>query len=140
MRLGATIDDLTELELAYAPPYSLVRDPVNMLGFIAQNVMEGLGDEIEIDYILERDKDTTMLIDICSPEEYAAGTINGAINIPLDELRDRLDELDKSKEIIQVCQSGSRSYTAQRILSQNGFNAKYLKGGLETYRNSTNNK
>ncbi|WP_027623704.1 CoA-disulfide reductase [Clostridium lundense] len=133
MRLNGTIYDLEELELAYAPPYSSAKDPVNMAGFIAENVLTDRVEMILPKDIDERDKENTILLDVRSALENAGGNINGSINIPLELLRDRLNELDKNKEILIYCQIGLRGYIAYRILKANGFKAKNLTGGYKTY-------
>lgn len=132
MRLGATADQLCELELSYAPPFSTAKDPVNMLGYIAQNILKGNANLVDYHYAQNRDVDKTILLDVRFPEEFERGHLPGAINIPVDELRDNLDQLDKSKEIIEYCQVGIRSHAAERILSNNGFQTKNVSGGWKT--------
>ncbi|WP_019378717.1 CoA-disulfide reductase [Virgibacillus halodenitrificans] len=130
---GLTVKDLPDLELAYAPPYSSAKDPVNMAGYVASNIMEGEVDTIqwhEIDRILA---DGGTLIDVRRPEEWENGHITGATSIPLDELRDRLDDLPKEETIYVNCQVGLRGYIAARILAENGFKVKNLDGGWKTY-------
>lgn len=130
---GLTIKDLPDLELAYAPPYSSAKDPINMAGYVASNIMEGEVDTIqwhEIDRILA---DGGTLIDVRKPEEWENGHITGATSIPLDELRDRLDDLPKEETIYVNCQVGLRGYIAARILAENGFKVKNLDGGWKTY-------
>ena len=133
MRLKGTVYDLTELELAYAPPYSSAKDPVNMAGYTAVNILEGLTDVFVPEELQTRDPKTTLLVDVRSPAEHAAGHISGSINIPVDELRDRLAELDPSREIWVYCQVGLRGYTASRILMQRGYRVRNLTGGYKTY-------
>lgn len=133
MRLGGTIYDLAELELAYAPPYSSAKDPVNMAGFVAENVLAGRHEVILPEDIDNRDKEKTQLVDVRTELEYSNGSIEGAINIPVDNLRDRINELDKNKEILVHCQVGLRGYIAARILMANGFKVKNLIGGYKTY-------
>lgn len=133
MRLGAKAPQLAELELAYAPPFSSAKDPVNMLGYVAENVLDGLSRLVDWDYALQRDREKTILLDVRTPREYQLGHAEGAVNIPVDELRGRLDELDKSKEIIEYCQVGVRAHVAYRILAQNGFDAANVTGGWKTY-------
>ncbi|MEC2160864.1 CoA-disulfide reductase [Virgibacillus halodenitrificans] len=130
---GLTVKDLPDLELAYAPPYSSAKDPVNMAGYVASNIMEGEVDTIqwhEIDRILA---DGGTLIDVRRPEEWENGHITGATSIPLDELRDRLEDLPKEETIYVNCQVGLRGYIAARILAENGFKVKNLDGGWKTY-------
>lgn len=133
MRLNGTIYDLEELELAYAPPYSSAKDPVNMAGFIAENVITDRVEMILPIDIDERDKNNTILLDVRSNLENAGGHIEGSANIPLELLRNRLNELDRNKEILVYCQIGLRGYIAYRILKANGFKAKNLTGGYKTY-------
>ncbi|WP_026485805.1 CoA-disulfide reductase [Caldanaerobius polysaccharolyticus] len=138
IRGGMTVYDLEELELAYAPPYSSAKDPVNMAGFVAANILRGDCDVIHWDALEKRDKDKTFLVDVRTPIEYSLGTIQGAVNIPVDDLRNRLDEIPKDKEIIIFCQVGLRGYIACRILKQHGFEyVKNLSGGYKTYEAAT---
>ncbi|GMK40491.1 CoA-disulfide reductase [Paenibacillus sp. CCS19] len=134
IRLGGSVSDLTELELAYAPPYSSAKDPVNMAGYMAENVLNGMTDVYHTEHLTQRDPASTMLIDVRTPLEFGNGTIPGALNIPVDELRDRLGELDASKTIWVFCQVGLRGYTASRILAQHGFRVRNLSGGYRTYK------
>lgn len=133
MRLGGTIYDLTELELAYAPPYSSAKDPVNMAGFIAENVLTGKDEIILPGDIDNRDKNKTQIIDVRTELECSNGCMEGAVNIPLVNIRTKMNELDKSKEILVYCQVGLRGYIAARILRANGFKVKNLIGGYKTY-------
>ncbi|MBR5559696.1 MAG: FAD-dependent oxidoreductase [Oscillospiraceae bacterium] len=133
MRLGGNVRDLPELELAYAPPFASAKDPVNMLGYIATNVLDGTSKLVDWEYALNRDPETTILLDVRTPQEYAAGHVEGAINIPVDDLRERLDELDPDKEIIEYCKVGLRAHIAYRILANNGFDARNVTGGWMTY-------
>lgn len=134
IRLKGTIHDLTELELAYAPPYSSAKDPVNMAGFVAQNDLSGISPLISLTDIQDRDPENTFLLDVRSPQEYDAGHIPDAVNIPLDELRERSNELDPSKKLLVYCQVGFRGYTAVRILRQQGFDVANLTGGYKHYQ------
>jgi NADPH-dependent 2,4-dienoyl-CoA reductase/sulfur reductase-like enzyme/peroxiredoxin family protein/rhodanese-related sulfurtransferase/TusA-related sulfurtransferase len=133
IRHGLTVYDLTELELAYAPPYGSAKDPVNMAGFVAQNALEGRSDLIYAEELAQTDPEKTILLDVRTPEEFEMGSIDNAVLIPLDELRDRVDELDKNKDVVVFCQVGLRGHVALRILVQNGFNAKNLAGGYKTW-------
>ena len=135
IRLHAKATDLCELELAYAPPYSSAKDPVNMLGYVAENILEGLTDLTDFDAAEARDVERSILLDVRTPREYANGHVPGAVNIPVDELRDRLSELDPEKEIYEYCQVGVRAHTAQRILKQHGFRVKNVSGGWKTFAN-----
>jgi len=132
MRLNGTIYDLTELELNYAPPFSSAKDPVNMAGFTAENVLTGKSDVITPVELLEYDISNSTLVDVRSEIEFDNGHMEGAINIPVDNLRERISELDKNKEIIVYCQVGLRGYVAERILKQKDFNVKNLTGGYKT--------
>jgi len=134
IRLKGKVSDLTELELAYAPPYSSAKDPVNMAGYIAENVITGKNDVITYEDIVNRDRDKTVLLDVRTKIEYDNGYIDNAVNIDVNELRNRLNELDKNKEYLVYCKVGLRGYIAARILLQNGFKAKNLTGGYETYK------
>jgi NADPH-dependent 2,4-dienoyl-CoA reductase/sulfur reductase-like enzyme/rhodanese-related sulfurtransferase/TusA-related sulfurtransferase len=132
MRLGGTVSDLTELELAYAPPFSSAKDPVNMAGFVAENVITGKMDVITPEEFLNYNKSSTLLLDVRSEIEFNNGHLEGALNIPVDNLRDRLKELPKDKEIIEYCQVGLRGYVASRILSEHGYMVKNITGGYKS--------
>ncbi len=108
IRLNGTVYDLTELELAYAPPYSSAKDPVNMIGFVAENQLEGLVDVVLCRELEELDRENTVILGVLSEEELQIGSIEGSINIPLEELKSRLDELDKEKLYITYCAVGLR--------------------------------
>ena len=139
MRGGLKVTDLEDLELCYAPPFSSAKDPVNMLGFMAGNIISGMVKQYhwhDVEY-LPRDGSVTLL-DVRKDEEVAKGRIEGTIHIPVDELRDRMGELDSSKPIFVNCQSGLRSYIACRMLAQNGFNCYNLAGGYRLYDSVTN--
>ena len=129
-----TAADLAELDLAYAPPYSSAKDPVNMAGFMIENILNGLVKQYHWDQVdqLPRDGSVTLL-DVRTPMEYANGHFDGTINIPVDVLRDHLDELDSSKPVYVNCQSGLRSYIACRILSGKGFDCYNFSGGYRYY-------
>ncbi|MCM3672158.1 CoA-disulfide reductase [Mesobacillus maritimus] len=130
---GLTVEDLTNLELSYAPPFSSAKDPVNMAGYVATNLLDGELAHVqwhEIDQIVS---EGGVLIDVREPVEREFGYIDGSINIPLNELRDRLEELPKDKTIHVSCQVGLRGYLATRILKNHGFNVKNVDGGWKTY-------
>lgn len=135
MRLNGSIFDLKTLELAYAPPYSSAKDPVNMSGFTAENTINGL---VEFtDWDIENKNKGAVLLDVREPAELMAFEIPNSVNIPLGTLRNRLSELDKDKEIITFCAIGVRSYNASRILMQNGFkNVKLYPGGSRFYQST----
>lgn len=129
-----TVDDLTEIEHAYAPPYSSAKDPVNMMGFIAQNILDGLVRSITFDHVKSAMDRGAYLLDVRSPAEFKAGSITGAVNIPVDALRYKLARLPKDRTILIFCLVGVRGYIASRILSANGFSDCFnLSGGIETY-------
>ncbi|WP_326716591.1 FAD-dependent oxidoreductase [Vagococcus jeotgali] len=131
---GLGVEDLPELELTYAPPFGSAKDVVNMVGYAALNLMEGIAKSIQLDELEEARESGVVLIDVRSKEEYDKGTIDGFINIPLNDLRERVSELPKDKEIILSCHSGQRSYIAQRMLSQMGYDAKNLDGSYLLYQ------
>ena len=141
IRAGIKAYELTELDLAYAPPYSSAKDPVNMVGYIVENIKNGIVKQwyYEEDETLPRDGSITLL-DTRTPIEYRMGHAKGFINIPVDELRERIDELDKSKPVYIICQSGLRSYIASRILMGNGFYAYNFAGGFRFYNAVHNDK
>lgn len=134
IRAGMKAYELTELDLAYAPPYSSAKDPVNMAGYIIENIKNGIVKQwyYEDDETLPRDGSVTLL-DTRTPVEYSMGHAEGFINIPVDEMRERIDELDKDKPVYIMCQSGLRSYIASRILIGNGFDAYNFTGGFRYY-------
>lgn len=130
------VDDLSKLELAYAPPYSSAKDPVNFAGFTARNILEGLADPVAYqEYEENRDKYT--LLDVREDIETIAGTIPNAVKIPLTELRSRLGELDKDKHYLAYCAVGIRGYIAERILKAYGYKVSYLMGSYHTYQDLT---
>ena len=136
-RLGA--DELKALDLAYAPPFSSAKDPVNMAGFVAENIKNGVVKQFYYEDISAlREGEDVILLDTRTPFEYIRGRADGFINIPLDDLRERVGELDKSKKIYVMCQSGLRSYLATRILMQNGFDAYNFAGGFRLYSSIKN--
>ena len=129
-----TVYDLEELELAYAPPYSSAKDPVNIAGFVAANILKGDVKNINWNEMIDIDPETDVLIDLRNADELEeAGKINSALHIPLPELRSRLGELDTGKRYIVFCAIGLRGYVGYRILSQKGLQAKNLSGGYKTF-------
>ncbi len=131
---GMSMDELADLDLAYAPPYSSAKDPVNMAGFMAENLRDGLVKQFhweELEQLCER-SDVTLL-DARTAEECRAGRIDGFVNIPLDSLRARMNELDRGKPVYVMCQSGLRSYITCRILTQEGFDCYNFSGGYRFY-------
>lgn len=134
VRHRLSMHDLTELELSYAPPFSSAKDPVNMAGYVATNVLDGDIITANWEEAMNADRNNTFFLDVREPFEYEAGHIPNAVNIPLNQLRGRLSELPKEKEMIVNCQIGLRSYIGVRILMQNGFSkVKNLSGGYKTY-------
>ncbi|ANS74887.1 CoA-disulfide reductase [Paenibacillus yonginensis] len=132
-----TVTDLSELELAYAPPYSSAKDPVNMAGYAAENILAGRTRVFLPGDLKQRSEENTILVDVRTEIEHQNGHIPGSIHLPVDELRSRLDELDPAKEIWVYCQVGLRGYTALRILTQRGFRVRNLSGGYKTYLMAT---
>ncbi len=139
LRAGMTIFDLQELELSYAPPYSSAKDPVNMLGYAAGNIWHKRIQVISWDQVASRITQGAFLIDARTPAEVEGGSYPGAYNIPVDELRDRLEEIPPDKEVLVYCQQGLRSYIANRILLQNDFTVFNISGGYNTYRHLEKN-
>jgi len=131
---GLTAPELRDLDLSYAPPYSSAKDPVNMAGFMADNIARGILKQwhVEDEPALPRDG-SVILLDTRTPGEYARGHAEGFINIPVDELRERIGELERGKTVYVMCQSGIRSYIACRILSGEGFDARNFSGGYRFY-------
>ena len=135
IRFGRTVYDLEELELAYAPPYSSAKDPVNMAGYVAANCLKGDMEIIHWDQVDQLDRDKVFILDVRPPEETSTGSIEGAVNIPLNDLRARIDEVPRDKEIVVYCKVGLRAYIAYRMLVQKGFrNVKNLSGGYQLYQ------
>lgn len=133
IKFGATVEDLQELELAYAPPFLSAKSPANMIGFVAQNELTNFVDNFRAEEIVNFDSNKHILLDIRDELELETGSIEKSINIPLDSLRMRLDELDKTKEIWVYCAVGLRGYIAARILMQYGFSVKNLIGGYKIH-------
>ena len=135
IRGGITAPELADLELAYAPPFGSAKDPVNMLGYIAENMMSGLLKTAQWNQTQELRNSGYQLIDVRTPSEYGNGSIPGAINIPVDEIRERVAEI-KKEPILVNCQVGQRGHTATMLLKELGFDATNLDGGYLTYSNS----
>lgn len=128
------ITDLPEFELSYAPPFGSAKDPVNMIGYAGENLLESLSENIQFDEVDDAVKNGDYLIDVRTPQELSRdGRLPNAVNIPLDSLRDNLNRIPKDKQIIVSCRSGQRSYIAERILKNDGFNVKNLDGAFLTY-------
>ncbi len=136
-----TVYDLEALELAYAPPFSSAKDPVNMAGFVAANMLKGDVKTVFWNELDELDRDEFVLIDLRTKKEIEElGDIEGSIHIPIDNLREKMEELDRKKTYILYCAVGMRGYVGYRILSQNGFKAENLSGGYELYKYINNDK
>lgn len=129
MKFGGSVRDLAEMELCYAPPFNSAKSPVNMLGFIACNVLDGLVRTVSAEDVGEED----FVLDVRTPQEFAAGHIADSVNIPLDELRERLGELPRDTKITVTCAVGLRGYIAARVLAGHGFDAVNLTGGFRMY-------
>ena len=127
--MGATVSDLTDLELCYAPPFNAAKDPVNMVGYMAENVLDGLSTPIRQNAWRHAVRDGALLLDVRTPGEFANGHLEGATNMPLDSLRAHLSSLDKTRPIVVYCQVGLRGYLAERILKQAGCTVSNLIGG-----------
>ena len=133
-----TIYDLMKVEQAYAPPFSSAKDPVALAGYVAEDIIIGKTNPIYWRELRDIEMENKFLLDVRTPDEFALGTLPGAVNIPLDELRDRLTELPKDRMIYTFCAVGLRGYLAYRILTQHGFEkVRNLSGGLKTYRAAT---
>lgn len=135
---NGTVFDLVEFEHCYAPPCSSAKDPVNLAGYVAENVINGNVKQLFWDDLINYNKDEIFLVDVRTKEEYDLGTINGAINIPVDKIRENIKLFPKDKKIVVFCGVGLRGYVAYRILVQNGYSNVYnLAGGYKTYEHVT---
>ena len=132
IKFKATIDDLAELELAYAPPFLSAKSPANMLGFIGQNIEDDLLEQVFMEDLKKYDEKKTIILDIREELELIGGKFDNSVNIPLSELRKRYTELPKDKEIWTYCAVGLRGYIATRFLSQKGYRVKNLAGGIKS--------
>ncbi len=130
MRGGLSVQDLAELDLAYAPPYNSAKDPVNFAGMVASNVLDGDSRIVHAD-ALPAD---ALLLDVREEAELALGVVPGSVNIPMSQFRKRLGELDPRREVVAICQVGLRGYIAERILRQHGYNVRNLSGGVVTWK------
>lgn len=134
IKQGGTVYDLIRLEHAYAPPFSSAKDPIAIAGYVASNIISGAMPAITWRELLATDRSGVMLLDVRTAEEFSFGSLPGAVNIPLDDLRERMQELPKDKEIIVFCAVGLRGYLAQRILRGHGYTAvRNLIGGYKTF-------
>ena len=132
---GMTVFDLEEMELAYAPQYGSAKDPINMAGFVAGGLLRGDHPQADVETVLATPADQRpFLVDVRTPQEFSAGSIPGAVNIPVDDLRTRLEEIPRDQKIAVYCQVGQRGYLATRILLQNGFSASNIGGGYKTFK------
>jgi rhodanese-related sulfurtransferase len=129
---NATVFDLEEAELCYAPQYGAAKDPINIAGMIAANTIRG---DVPLAHWKDIENTNALILDVRNPSEYASGHIVRAVNIPLNELRSRIHELSSEREIWTYCSVGQRSYYAARALRLNGFNARNLSGGIQTHKN-----
>jgi rhodanese-related sulfurtransferase len=134
IQAGMTVFDLEEMELAYSPQYGSAKDPINMAGFVAAGMLRRDHPQVDIETILATPADQRpLLLDVRTPKEFADGHIPGAINLPIDELRSRIDELPRNRPIAAYCEVGQRGYLATRILMQTAFNASNVGGGFKTF-------
>lgn len=133
IKAGLTVQDLPELELTYAPPFGAAKDPVNMVGYAAMNILEGQSENIQWHQLEAELASGKVLLDVRTDSELAAGRYPQALHIPLDDLRGRISELDPDLSYIVACQGGQRSYIAERILKQHGFQVKNLDGAFRLY-------
>lgn len=138
IKQGATVEQLTRLEHAYAPPFSSAKDPVAISGYVAGNILSGKMTPLYWREMQQADKSQVTLVDVRTPDEYALGTIPGAINIPLDNLRERLDDIPENQPVYLFCGVGLRGYLASNILKSKGYpDVRNLIGGLKTYNAAT---
>ncbi|KLI01321.1 CoA-disulfide reductase, partial [Sporolactobacillus inulinus CASD] len=128
-----TVNDLTELELAYAPPFNSAKAPINLIGYASENLLDGKVQNVQWNEVDQLVKQGALLIDVRTEQEYGNGAIQGAVNIPLDNLRERLSEISKDRDLIVSCRVGLRGYLAARILAQKGYSVKNLDGGYKLY-------
>lgn len=134
IQAGMTVFDLEEMELAYAPQFGSAKDPVNMAGFVAGGMLRGDHPQVDVESVLAPSVQRPFVLDVRTPQEFAAGHIPNAVNIPVDDLRSRLGELPRDQEIAAYCQVGQRGYLATRVLRQAGFSAFNVGGGYKTYQ------
>ena len=138
IKRGGTVRDLVRTEQAYAPPFSSAKDPVAIAGYVACNTLDGVMPVVTWRELAAADRAEVCLVDVRTPEEYSLGTIDGAVNIPLDDLRGRLGEIDRDSDVIVFCAVGLRGYLAQRILLGRGYRrVRNLAGGYKTYSLAT---
>lgn len=140
IRMNGTIDDLADLELPYSPPYSSAKDPVNIAGLAAKNVKEKISIIKHFEDLDTIDLDNSVLLDVRTTAEFEKGHIPGFINIPLDELRSRINTLDKTKTVYVMCLAGQRAYVAERLLRNKGFDVFSFSGGYRVYKHIKDEK
>lgn len=135
IQAGMTVFDLEEMELAYSPQYGSAKDPINMAGFVAGGLLRGEHPQVDVETVLAAvSGERSVVVDVRTPQEFAAGHVPEAVNIPVDVLRSRLGELTRDREIAVYCQVGQRGYLATRILRLAGFKAVNIGGGYKTYQ------
>jgi rhodanese-related sulfurtransferase len=135
IQAGMTVFDLEEMELSYAPQYGSAKDPINMAGFVASGLLRGDHPQDDVEAVLAAPAaEQPLFLDVRTTQEFASGHIPGAVNIPVDELRSRLNELPRDRKIAAYCQVGQRGYLATRILLQSGYSAVNVSGGYNTYK------
>jgi rhodanese-related sulfurtransferase len=134
IKAGFKVTDLKDLELSYAPPFSSAKDPINMIGFIAENIYRGLVSTFEWDEVNDLVAKGHYLLDVREVDEYKKSSIKGVVNIPFPEIRSRINEIPRNKTIYVFCKSGVRAYSSCRILSQNGYDVLNLSGGYKSYQ------
>ena len=131
IQFRGTVHDLAEAELCYAPQFGAAKDPVNLAGMLAENVLNG---DMPVADWLELGRAEALLLDVREPDEFAGGHIPNAVNLPLSQMRDRYAELPASRDIWTYCGVGQRAYFATRFLAQHGYRARNLSGGYATYQ------
>ncbi|MGD9647063.1 MAG: FAD-dependent oxidoreductase [Pirellulales bacterium] len=134
IQAGMTVYDLEQAELAYAPQFGSAKDPVNMAGFVAAGMLRGDHPQIDVPGLAGLPAAERTLLDVRTTKEFAAGHVPGAVNIPVDELRERLGEVPRDRQVVAYCQVGMRGYLATRILKQAGYDVRNLSGGYKSYR------
>jgi NADPH-dependent 2,4-dienoyl-CoA reductase/sulfur reductase-like enzyme/rhodanese-related sulfurtransferase len=135
IQAGLTVFDLAEAELAYSPQYGSAKDPINMAGFVAGGLLRGDHPQVDVESLLASDREERpFLVDVRAPHEYASGHIPGAVNVPVDDLRSRLELIPRDRSIVVYCQVGQRGYLATRILLQKGYSVANIGGGYKTYQ------
>ena len=140
LQAGMTVYDLEEVELCYAPQYGSAKDPINMAGFVAAGVLRGDHPVTHVEHLPEQSESGSVLLDVRTEQEFAAGNIPDSVNIPLETLRERLTELPSEQRLLAYCQVGQRGYMATRLLLQSGFDTVNLSGGYRTWQQSTPEK